>query len=72
MTVVKDGAFAVTLAVPAEASGECHVRVFVQGEKNSPSVPRTSRSRRPSHEKSDEAAIAIRPHRLLTRGVRPE
>ena len=33
MTVAKDGVFATTLNVPAEASGECHVRVFVQGEK---------------------------------------
>lgn len=33
MTMAKGGTFAATLAVPAEASGECHVRVFVQGEK---------------------------------------
>jgi hypothetical protein len=31
---VVDGAFQVRLTVPATASGECHVRVFVQGAKH--------------------------------------
>jgi hypothetical protein len=33
-TTAKHGAFHARLTVPASASGECHVRVFVQGEKD--------------------------------------